>query len=203
MLAVLADWTTFRTELLVSITLGVLSVTAKWWGPVVTDIIDRASKAVFGYCRETRRNTTQIKALRRAVTQNTTDIVKNGVENAFMLDQNRLMLDHFDIAYLHTGPTGNVLDVSDAWCRLSGCPRDRALGDGWITSVHVRDQDRVVRDFYEKVKTGRPFSIEFMFGRTFNVCRADVDPLKRGKEVVGYRGMTVLLHHDKEAARAG
>lgn len=176
-----AEWIDVRTGV---VTTGLLSLTAyvgKVWGDKIVAYV----ATPLGLCRATKANTRAIGELR--------------TDAAFMRDENRMILDQFKVAYAYTDAKGNVLEVSDAWVRMSGCPRDKAMNDGWIPFIRPSDQKAVTEQFFEQVnsKRPRPFSIDFQFVKSRAVIRSTVEPLRdRTGRVVGFRGMHTVLHAD-------
>jgi PAS domain S-box-containing protein len=58
-------------------------------------------------------------------------------------------------------PAGDLTYVGDRWREIHAESRDRALGDGWLASIHPDDRDRVVAAWAHSLRTAEPYKIEF------------------------------------------
>jgi len=58
---------------------------------------------------------------------------------------------------------GLCVFVSNAWCQASGLSAEKALGNGWMTSIHEDDRDEVVSEWQACVAMFREFDMEYRF----------------------------------------
>jgi PAS domain S-box-containing protein len=58
-------------------------------------------------------------------------------------------------------PLGELTHVGDQWIEVHGQPREGALGDSWLESVHPADRARVQAVWGRSIATGEPYDTEF------------------------------------------
>ena len=64
------------------------------------------------------------------------------------------------------GPDGMILDVSQRWEKLTGLPKEKSLGQGWIQVVHPADVQQTLTAWHHSIRTGEPTDLEFRIRRT-------------------------------------
>jgi two-component system sensor histidine kinase/response regulator len=60
---------------------------------------------------------------------------------------------------------GRCLFVNDRWSEITGAPRERALGNGWLDFVHPEDRERVAAEWTAAVEARREYTVEFRYRR--------------------------------------
>ncbi len=60
---------------------------------------------------------------------------------------------------------GNCVYVNERWCEIAGIPPEEALGRGWAGAIHADDRERVLAEWYSRVKDNHPFALEYRFQR--------------------------------------
>ncbi|HEV2643344.1 MAG TPA: PAS domain-containing protein, partial [Candidatus Elarobacter sp.] len=58
-------------------------------------------------------------------------------------------------------PAGELTFVGDRWTSLHGKPREDALGESWLESVHPDDRERVLGVWARSLSSGEPYEVEF------------------------------------------
>jgi diguanylate cyclase (GGDEF)-like protein/PAS domain S-box-containing protein len=56
-------------------------------------------------------------------------------------------------------PEGRVVDFTDRWLQSTGLSREQAMGEGWISSCHPDDVERVAKTITHVVTTGESFDV--------------------------------------------
>lgn len=60
-------------------------------------------------------------------------------------------------------PDGYVDYYNDRWYEYTGCPRGRGGDESWMAALHPDDLKRCLDRWYESVRSGRPYQIEYRF----------------------------------------
>jgi len=60
-----------------------------------------------------------------------------------------------------TDARGDLVDIDEEWLELTGFPRARALGRGWLAAFHPEDRRVYQRRREQAIKRGRPFENEY------------------------------------------
>ena len=112
--------------------------------------------------------------------------------------QFRLIADLSPVHLFRAGPDGDATFVSPGFLSMTGLSRDRALGFGWIESVHPEDRQRLMEGWQEALRSQVIFQAEFRFRVVTGESRwyrARVVPDRDEDGVVcGWVGATVDLH---------
>ena len=77
----------------------------------------------------------------------------------------RLLTSTSPVGIFVTDAEGSCEYINEAYEKMSGVPAAQASGQGWATSIHPEDKDRVFEEWYAGVRTERPFRTEFRFLR--------------------------------------
>lgn len=64
------------------------------------------------------------------------------------------------------GPDGMILDVSQRWEKLTGLPKEKTLGEGWVQVVHPDDLPLALAVWQHSINTGEPPDVEFRIRHT-------------------------------------
>lgn len=112
--------------------------------------------------------------------------------------QFRLITDLSPVHLFRAGPDGDATFLSPGFLSMTGLSRDRALGFGWIESVHPDDRQRLMSGWHEALRSQVIFQAEFRFRVATGEhrwYRARVVP-DRDEEgtVCGWVGAAVDLH---------
>jgi hypothetical protein len=112
--------------------------------------------------------------------------------------QFRLITDLSPVHLFRAGPDGDATFLSPGFLSMTGLSRERALGFGWIESVHPDDRQRLMEGWHEALQSQVIFQAEFRFRVAtgeYRWYRARVVP-DRDEEgaVCGWVGAAVDLH---------
>ncbi|WP_371819412.1 PAS domain S-box protein [Tolypothrix sp. PCC 7910] len=67
------------------------------------------------------------------------------------------------VGIFRTDASGNCTFMNELACEIMGASLEKALGKGWIESLHPEDRDRVVRQWQETTQQNLPFKCEHRF----------------------------------------
>ncbi|MSM40114.1 MAG: PAS domain S-box protein [Geobacter sp.] len=118
----------------------------------------------------------------------------------------RNLADFAPVGIFETDATGNCIFVNRQWCRIAGIVPEQALGRGWATALHPDDAQLIEDEWYESVREGRPFSLEYRFrtpdGRE-NWVLGSATALRGSDEgITGYLGIIIDINERKVAESA-
>ncbi len=77
--------------------------------------------------------------------------------------QFRLITDLSPVHLFRAGPDGDATFLTPGFLSMTGLSRDRALGFGWIDSVHPEDRQRLMEGWHEALNSQVIFQSEFRF----------------------------------------
>jgi PAS domain S-box-containing protein len=96
------------------------------------------------------------------------------------------------VGIFRTDPHGSTTYVNPKWCAISGLSSDQALGDGWLTSVHPDDRERLSRGWEESTQFHKSSFSDYRFlrpdGTTSWVMGQAVPELNSENQILGYVG---------------
>jgi PAS domain S-box-containing protein len=99
---------------------------------------------------------TERKAVEKALTSNSIFFTK--------------LMDMAPIGFFLADSSGCCTYINSIWSEISGCRLRRALGDGWLRSLHPDDHDWVQKAWLGFIHEGQPFNCEYRYlhlsGRT-------------------------------------
>jgi PAS domain S-box-containing protein len=75
----------------------------------------------------------------------------------------RTMATHAPVGIFQTDVWGDCLFINETYTRLTGIGGREAVGKGWLLSIHPDDRDGVVSAWFEAVRGGNEFSLEYRF----------------------------------------
>lgn len=83
------------------------------------------------------------------------------------LDEERLtrITENVPIGFFEADSQGALTFVSAQWCRIAGLDADRAMGRGWLASIHPDDRRRIDSAWNDAVLHGRPLETTFRLDR--------------------------------------
>lgn len=88
---------------------------------------------------------------------------------------------------------GNCVYVNEKWTEMTGEPREKALGDGWLAFVHKEDRDAALDDFSTMLSSGQPYDFSFRYvtknGETLIVRSYGKPQYGPGGNLTGYIGI--------------
>jgi PAS domain-containing protein len=58
---------------------------------------------------------------------------------------------------------GNTIKVTDAWCLLTKINRERAISEGWISAVNIRESHNVREEWERCIAERKPFRFRHRF----------------------------------------
>ena len=110
----------------------------------------------------------------------------------------RLITDLSPVHLFRAGPDGDATFLSPGFLSMTGLSRDRALGFGWIESVHPEDRNRMMAGWHEALQSQVIFQAEFRFRVAtgeYRWYRARIVPDRHEDGTVcGWVGAAVDLH---------
>ena len=110
--------------------------------------------------------------------------------------RHRALIAHLHIATFETDAAGMFTFVSRAWCEITRMMPEQAYGEGWISSIHILDRDRVVLEWKHALEDKREFYSEYrviLYGRDESVAvttRAFPARIRADGPLTGMVGMT-------------
>lgn len=112
--------------------------------------------------------------------------------------QFRLIADLSPVHLFRAGPDGDATFLSPGFLSMTGLSRERALGFGWVESVHPDDRERMMAAWHDALRSQVIFQAEFRFRLAtgeYRWYRARVAP-DRAEDgtVCGWVGAAVDLH---------
>ena len=98
------------------------------------------------------------------------------------------------VGIFHTDTSGYTTYVNPRWCQITGLPKGKALGNGWLDAVHPDDRDSVFEG-WKKAIAEQTFSVcEYRFirpnGKIAWVLGQAVPERGIDGEITGYVGTT-------------
>lgn len=107
------------------------------------------------------------------------------------------------VGIFHTDINGNTTYVNPAWCRISGMPYDKALGNGWFEAVHHEDRAILSQSWQKATKSHQPSLSEYRFvrpdGSIVWVMGQAIPQRNADNEVISYVGTTTDITERKKA----
>jgi PAS domain S-box-containing protein len=110
------------------------------------------------------------------------------------------------VGIFHTDSTGYTTYVNPRWCRISGMPAEKALGNGWLNAVHKEDRESLFKG-WEKATEGQQISLsEYRFVRPDGsiawVLGQAIPEKNTNDEIIGYVGTITDITGRKSAEEA-
>ncbi|MDD5084501.1 MAG: PAS domain-containing protein, partial [Candidatus Omnitrophica bacterium] len=98
---------------------------------------------------------------------------------------------------------GMLIYVNNRWCKVTGCVQNEALSEGWKRAIHPDEREQVAAKWYQCVRHGKPFDLEFCFqkpdGGIVWVPGQALPEMNEKSEIVGYVGtITDVTEYKKE-----
>lgn len=116
------------------------------------------------------------------------------------------LIEILPIGIFQTDVRGQYSYVNQRWCEITGLTPQEAMGEGWVTSLHPEDRDRVVSQWKQAIKNNTPFKGEYRFQRSdgqirWVLCQAVAEKGNAG-EIIGYAGTIAEITEIKQAQQA-
>ena len=116
------------------------------------------------------------------------------------------MATHAPVGIFHTDPKGDCIFVNERWCAITGLNAETAAGQGWVSSLHPDDRDRVFQEWYEAAKSGKEFASQYRYGHpdgTYTWVFGNAVALHDDQgRVTGYLGTVTDITARKQAEEA-
>jgi PAS domain S-box-containing protein len=77
----------------------------------------------------------------------------------------RTLASHAPVGIFLSSAKGDCIFVNESWCRTAGLSPEAAMGQGWTTVLHPEDRERVLGEWAQAVRDGKPTQAEFRFLR--------------------------------------
>lgn len=75
----------------------------------------------------------------------------------------RILVDRSPVGIFQTDARGNCVFVNLCWESLTGLSVREAIGNGWIKALHPDDVKRMCSVWYESMRMGNEFALEYRF----------------------------------------
>ena len=153
-----------------------------------------------------------LASVEQQVADRTEALSKAMAELKISEQQFRLITDLSPVHLFRAGPDGEAIFLSPGFLSMTGLPRERALGFGWIDAVHPEDRDRLMAGWQEALANHVIFQAEFRFRTMANEYRwyraRFVPDGDDSGDIAGWVGAAVDLHElhlalDERAAALG
>ena len=146
---------------------------------------------------ETRLQDT-LASVEQQVTERTRALSIAMAELKLSEQQFRLITELSPVHLFRYGAEGEAIFVSPGLLSMTGLPRERALGFGWVDAVHPDDRNRLMLGWQEAVQSQSIFQAEFRLrtsGGDYRWYRTRVVPDRDDSgTIVGWVGASVDLH---------
>ncbi len=127
------------------------------------------------------------------------------VENALRESEARFrnVADSAPVGIWMTDTAGNGIFANRQFVEMSGLPRKRILGDGWVEVVHEQDRERVVELYRSARRDCRPVRIEFRLSQSDGaerwVISSGVPRIDPDGSFAGFIGSLVEVTEERQA----
>ncbi|MFA5404160.1 MAG: PAS domain S-box protein [Ignavibacteria bacterium] len=90
---------------------------------------------------------------------------RKGTKEALLESKSRyhILAENSPVGIFHTDANGVTTYINPRWSEISGMRADKALGNGWINSVHPEDRESLISGWKKKVKDGNISRAEYRF----------------------------------------
>lgn len=120
----------------------------------------------------------------------------------------KMLAVYAPVGVFQTNAAGRCIFVNDRWSELTGIGPEQAQGQGWFSTLHPEDRDRILAQWNLSVETQLPFRAEHRFRRpdgsiTWVLCEAMPDFDEKGAFTgfIGtYTDLTWLQRSDEDRA---
>jgi PAS domain S-box-containing protein len=117
----------------------------------------------------------------------------------------RAMNDASPFGIFVTDPKGKCIYTNTAYQKISGQTQEQSWGDGWTSSIHPDDRQRVYAEWYSSAHAGGEYSSEHRFKQENGKeiwARVKADSIRVEDKLLGYIGVveeiTESKHHSEE-----
>jgi len=135
-----------------------------------------------------------------------TDRVRAERELKQSVERFRNLADCAPVGIFETDARGSCIFVNRQWCRIAGIVPEQALGKGWEAALHPDDSPLIEREWYDSVRNGRPFDLEYRFrnpeGRENWVLGSATSLKGEDGGITGYLGIIIDINERKKAESA-
>ncbi|HEY8938447.1 MAG TPA: PAS domain S-box protein [Cyclobacteriaceae bacterium] len=76
------------------------------------------------------------------------------------------LLEDTPIGIYQTDASAHAIYVNKRWCYIAGIQREKALGQGWLNTIHPEDRDKVSRAWITAIQESTEFVMEFRYVNT-------------------------------------
>jgi PAS domain S-box-containing protein len=78
----------------------------------------------------------------------------------------RSLLADTPIGIYQTDASAHAIYVNKRWCYIAGVQKEKALGQGWLSTIHPEDRDKVSRAWITAIQESTEFMMEFRYLNT-------------------------------------
>lgn len=107
-------------------------------------------------------------------------------------ESRRQNMNALGLAFWEADADGSTVFASEHLAKLVGLPRERVLGNGWITNLCDEDRNRVVQAYLQSIEQQRMFIDDYTFehgdGKLVHV-HAESQPIYSGGRIIGWVGV--------------
>ncbi len=98
---------------------------------------------------------------------------------------------------------GATTYVNPMWCQISGLPKEKAMGDGWLAAVHPESRESLKKGWQETIRQKKPSFADYRFLRpdgTIAWVMGQATPeMNAANQIVGYVGTITDISERKMA----
>lgn len=117
----------------------------------------------------------------------------------------RNLADNAPVGIFETDSDGHCIFANRKWCEIAGIPSSAAIGRGWSGALHPDDAEFIAREWYDSVREGRPFSLEYRFrtpeGQENWVLGSAASFRNEVGAIIGYMGVIIDINQRRKAER--
>jgi PAS domain S-box-containing protein len=107
------------------------------------------------------------------------------------------------VGIFRTDENGATTYVNPMWCRISGLPEEKAMGEGWLAGVHPDDRERLGGGWQETIHARKPSLADYRFlrpdGTVAWVMGQAAPELNSEGKIIGYIGTITDISERKRA----
>jgi len=105
-------------------------------------------------------------AMRVVGTQTDVTLLKRMKEDLELSEKRfEILIENAPVGVFRAGPNGEGQYVNPAWCEITGCPREEALGSGWVRAIHPEDRKEVLEKWEKSLEDQTDYHHEFRVQR--------------------------------------
>ncbi len=105
------------------------------------------------------------------------------------------------VGIFSTDASGKITYVNQRWCEIAGLSNEEALGNGWLSTVHLEDSAKLLGIWQNAIVKKEKIATEYRYRRPdgsviWVICQA-IPEYNAANELVGYIGTTTNITETK------